>query len=44
MAYNNDAVHIDCGPGSDTVKIGYNRTVTTRRCETVTRRYRRNRP
>ena len=40
MAYNKDAVRIDCGPGNDNVKIGFNRSVTTRRCETVTRRYR----
>jgi Ca2+-binding RTX toxin-like protein len=38
-AYSKDKVRIDCGPGADTVKIGYNRTVSTRRCETVTRRY-----
>ena len=30
---------IDCGPGGDTVKIGFNRTVRTRNCETVDRRY-----
>ena len=38
-AYSKDKVRIDCGPGADTVKIGYNRTVSTRRCETVIRRY-----
>ena len=38
-AYSKDRVRIDCGPGRDTVKIGYNRNVRTKRCETVTRRY-----
>ncbi len=38
-AYSKDAVRIDCGRGNDTVKIGYNRNVRTKRCETVSRRY-----
>jgi Ca2+-binding RTX toxin-like protein len=38
-AYGKDPVRIDCGAGNDTVKIGYNRGVGTRGCETVTRRY-----
>ena len=40
-AYSKDTVRIDCGPGSDTVKIGYNRTVFLRHCEHVSRRYKR---
>ena len=40
-AYAKDTVRIDCGPGDDTVMIGFNRTVVTRRCETVNRRYKR---
>jgi len=40
-AYSKDRVTIDCGPGDDVVKIGYNRRVKTRHCETVTRRYNR---
>jgi hypothetical protein len=34
-------VRIDCGPGEDSVRIGYNRTVFTRHCEHVSRRYKR---
>ena len=40
-AYSKDTVRIDCGPGEDTVRIGYNRTVVTRHCEHVSRRYKR---
>jgi hypothetical protein len=38
-AYAKDLVRIECGPGRDTVKIGYNRGVFTRHCEHVSRRY-----
>ena len=38
-AYSKDRNTIDCGPGDDVVKIGHNRLVKTRNCETVTRRY-----
>jgi Ca2+-binding RTX toxin-like protein len=40
-AYAKDTVRIECGAGEDTVKIGYNRTVVTRHCEHVSRRYKR---
>ena len=33
-AYSKDRNTIDCGPGDDVVKIGYNRSVRTRGCET----------
>ena len=39
-AYSKDRARIDCGPGTDTVKIGYNRSVRTHGCEAVSRRYR----
>ena len=42
-AYADGRLAVDCGPGSDRVEIGYNRGVTTRGCECVTRRYARNR-
>jgi Ca2+-binding RTX toxin-like protein len=32
-------ITIDCGPGGDTVNIGFNRHVRLRNCETVNRRY-----
>jgi Ca2+-binding RTX toxin-like protein len=40
-AYSKDTVRIDCGAGDDAVRIGYNRTVVTRHCEHVSRRYKR---
>jgi hypothetical protein len=39
-AYAKGRARIDCGPGSDVVRIGFNRSVRTSDCETVTRRYR----
>ena len=30
---------VDCGPGDDTVNIGFNRLVRTRDCEHVSKRY-----
>jgi Ca2+-binding RTX toxin-like protein len=33
------SITIDCGPGGDTVNIGFNRTVRVRNCEIVNRRY-----
>jgi hypothetical protein len=39
-AFNRAPTTIDCGPGGDTVNIGFNREVRTLGCETVTRRYR----
>jgi Ca2+-binding RTX toxin-like protein len=38
LAYTKDRTKIDCGPGRDTVKIGKNKHVTTRHCESVHRR------
>jgi Ca2+-binding RTX toxin-like protein len=37
--YSKDAARIDCGPGDDVVKIGFNRLIRTRNCEKVTKRY-----
>jgi Ca2+-binding RTX toxin-like protein len=37
--YSKDASRIDCGPGNDFVKIGYNRRIKTRNCERVVKRY-----
>jgi hypothetical protein len=37
--YSKDRSLIDCGPGDDLVKIGFNRSVRTRGCEHVSRRY-----
>jgi Ca2+-binding RTX toxin-like protein len=37
--YSKDAALIDCGPGQDVVKIGFNRRIRTRNCEKVTKRY-----
>ena len=39
--YSKDAARVDCGPGTDVVKIGYNRRIRTSNCEKVTRRYKR---
>jgi Ca2+-binding RTX toxin-like protein len=39
--YSKDAARIDCGPGDDFVKIGYNRRIKTRNCERVVKRYKR---
>jgi Ca2+-binding RTX toxin-like protein len=39
--YSKDAARIDCGPGNDFVKIGFNRKIRTRNCERVEKRYKR---
>ena len=39
--YSKDAARIDCGPGEDFVKIGYNRKIRTTNCERVEKRYKR---
>ena len=39
-AFSRTPVTIDCGPGGDTVNIGFNRSVRTVGCETVNKRYR----
>jgi Ca2+-binding RTX toxin-like protein len=38
-AYAKGRTRVNCGPGDDAVKIGYNRGVRTRNCENVRRRY-----
>ena len=39
--YSKDAARIDCGPGNDFVKIGFNRKIRTKNCERVEKRYKR---
>jgi Ca2+-binding RTX toxin-like protein len=39
-AYASGRARIDCGPGRDIVRIGFNRRVSTVHCETVTHRWR----
>ena len=41
FAYSKDAAQIDCGPGRDFVKIGYNSRIRTTNCELVYKRYKR---
>jgi hypothetical protein len=38
--YASGRARIDCGTGRDIVRIGFNRHVSTVRCETVTHRWR----
>ena len=40
IAYAKGLATVDCGPGTDTVKIGFNRSVRPKRsCERVTKRF-----